>query len=498
MGFKEDADFSRFVSMGAAGTAKVGRVLRDKYGHRPVELERYAMANKVWQTKVKRLRLPDLVCLRCGCRVESRAKSKLGIIMSHSDKTERAWNDGGMRGSDLYAFVRVDLSNGTPKVGEPIFFSSESMNSAADLARRSTPKAASEGSEVTMTWPTWVPNRSGVVQEIDIKGRIVCRWDDGSTLRYWQWRNWGGDRRCLYVKPGSRITAEESMVAGVVPLPESLACAGDIWDLPKALRAKEKTEQYAAIKATGILHRDELGESLVRIEAEEEDWRIRLEAIAALARLKPEVWTHRISTLADVANSRDEVRMEAVFTLSEISTDEASQALVAIAKNTENPVELRASAAWGLGRGVYPRPDLLLPLTLSKEPLMSLHAIVALKSIPDQSIPDLVAALGSDDDRIAASAARVMLRHECVDALLDAVRKGGRPRLWALGALGDLAPDLVRSVARATLDDETKQALEPMWLAQHDWLRRDVGRDGLEALDVQTVRFDPVTLTLDE
>ena len=86
MGFKEDASFARFVSMGAAGTAKVGQVLRNEHGHRPVELERYAMANKVWQTKVKRLRLPDLVCLQCGLRVESRAKSKLGIILSHSER----------------------------------------------------------------------------------------------------------------------------------------------------------------------------------------------------------------------------------------------------------------------------------------------------------------------------------------------------------------------------------------------------------------------------
>lgn len=70
MGFKEDADFARFVSMGAAGTAAVAVNLREEHGHNPIELERYAMSNKVWQTKVKRLRLPDLVCVRCGRRIE--------------------------------------------------------------------------------------------------------------------------------------------------------------------------------------------------------------------------------------------------------------------------------------------------------------------------------------------------------------------------------------------------------------------------------------------
>ena len=89
MGFKEDADFARFVSVGAIGTAAVADRLRDRYDHHPIELERYAMSNKVWQTKVKRLRLPDLLCVRCGLRVESRAKSKLKIMLSHSDSPGR-------------------------------------------------------------------------------------------------------------------------------------------------------------------------------------------------------------------------------------------------------------------------------------------------------------------------------------------------------------------------------------------------------------------------
>ena len=83
MGFKEDADFARFVSMGAIGSAAVASHLRSRLGHQPIELERYAMANKVWQTKVKRIRLPDLLCVRCGLRIESRAKSKLAVVLSH-------------------------------------------------------------------------------------------------------------------------------------------------------------------------------------------------------------------------------------------------------------------------------------------------------------------------------------------------------------------------------------------------------------------------------
>lgn len=60
MGFKEDEDFARFLTMGAYAAAAVSDDL-DARGHRIIELERYAKANKIWSIKVKRLRLPDLL-----------------------------------------------------------------------------------------------------------------------------------------------------------------------------------------------------------------------------------------------------------------------------------------------------------------------------------------------------------------------------------------------------------------------------------------------------
>lgn len=493
MGFKEDADFARFVSMGAAGTAAVGRFLRDVHGHRPVELERYAMANKVWQTKVKRLRLPDLVCLQCGRRIESRAKSKLGIIMSHSDRPGRAWNQGGMRPSDFYAFVRADTSGKRPVVGQPTFFTSEALNEAFVSAKRSAPKAASEGSEVTLTWPSWVPSRSGTVHEVDDQGRIVCHWDDGGASAYWQWKKWDA-KGYLYVSPGAHFTAGETMVAGVVPPAEALDCPGEEWDIAAALHDSDEAERYAAIKAVGILGRTDFANSVEEIESSEPDWRIRLEARAALARLDPEKWTKQVIASADHTASREEARMEAVFALGEIPTDEAAAALALVASDAKNSTELRSAAAWGLGRGVHPRPDLLLPLTISNEPIVSLHAIVAMETLPAALVPELLARLCSADDRIAASAAHLLSRHKAAKPLLDAAGRGGSGRDWALSALGDLPPALVRDAVPGRLDFETERALQPLWLGHRDWLRQDDGRDGLEALDVQTVRFDPVDL----
>ena len=215
MGFKEDADFARFVSVGAIGTAAVADRLRDRYGHQPIELERYAMANKVWQTKVKRLRLPDLLCVRCGLRVESRAKSKLKIMLSHSDAPGRKWDDGGMRDEDLFAFLLADINQDPPHCGAPIFFATGALRASITQARRSAPKAASEGSEVTLTWPCWVPAKRGRFVHVDNEDRIVFEGDDGKVQRYWHWRNWAGPR-FVYSKRGEFFQGDEKVLAGVV------------------------------------------------------------------------------------------------------------------------------------------------------------------------------------------------------------------------------------------------------------------------------------------
>ena len=67
--------------MGAAGARQVMSQMTAA-GFQPIELERYCTSNKIWTTKVKRLRLPDILCVRTGTRIEVRAKSDLKIRMS--------------------------------------------------------------------------------------------------------------------------------------------------------------------------------------------------------------------------------------------------------------------------------------------------------------------------------------------------------------------------------------------------------------------------------
>jgi len=133
--FKQNEDFLRYLTMGAVGSAAVARYLNGRQGHRVVELERYTMANKIWATKVKRLRLPDLMCLDCGMRVEARAKSKLEIKMSDSETPGRAWY-ASLRGQDLIAFLHGHWEGNTVvPAGRPEFFTVEAMRAAKGLSR---------------------------------------------------------------------------------------------------------------------------------------------------------------------------------------------------------------------------------------------------------------------------------------------------------------------------------------------------------------------------
>jgi len=493
MGFKEDADFARFVSMGAVGTAAVARHLRDQHGHMPIELERYAMANKVWQTKVKRLRLPDLACVRCGRRVESRAKSKLGIILSHSDTPGREWHAGGMRPADWYVFLKADLSVFPPYAGAPIYFTADDLAASVEGARRSAPKAASEGSEVTLTWPAWVPPKSGWFRGIDDDARIVCEWDDGRMTRYWHWRNWP-EPRYTYLDPDDFIVGDETVVAGVVAAVSELDCPGELWDLVADLAATDAADRYAAIKAAGATNRVDLAPGLMAIaENPEEDWRVRVEAYGSLARVQPEAWTDRLHALAADPEGAAEQHIEAVFVLSEIPTEEAATALAAVASNGDLAVEVRSASAWGLGQGAAPSPHLLLPITVDHDPFVALHAITAIDDLPDALAPTLIGWMAEPDERRAAIAAQLLQRHRKVAALLDAADTNAEARLWALRALGDLAPAVVRLQAGDRLTPDLVGILEPMWRGQSDWLRTE-GAEGLEALDIQKVRFDPTTL----
>jgi len=492
VGFKEDAQFARYVTMGAVGTAAVARDLRTRFGHNPIELERYAMANKVWGVKMKRMRIPDLVCTDCGRRVESKAKTKLEVKLSHSGTPGREWNAGGMRDQDVFAFVRVSGSGESAStVGEPGYFTRGGLQRAVGHVRQGGRKAASEGSEVDLSWPVWVPSVDGTLVELE-NDEVIFTTADGKRKKYWQSRNW--PERHLYLSEGEAFIGKSTIVAGVIESISDLTCTGASWDIGRDLAAQDADDRYAAVKAAGVSSTGAVVDPLVVIaEDGKEDWRIKLEAMASLARLDDAaMW---VTPIAEVGSDTDRdvaEQMEAVFILSEIPASEAADALNAIGQaQTDRHEEVRAAAVWGLGTGAARAGELALAFTTDPNDRVALHAAAAIQELPSAAIKTLRTWLREGDARAASVAAALLAHHDQIEVLLDAAAEDGAARLWAMRALGDLSPAKVKERADGRLTREMLEALAPLWVQHEDWLRTAENEGALPLLAEQQVRFEP-------
>ena len=147
MGFKVDTSFLRFLTMGALGVQRVAAEFRAR-GFEPIDLERYCDSNKIWATKVKRLRMPDLLCIRTGLRIEVRAKRNLQIRMSDApNNPERTW-DAGCRDEDIVALIAcADGPDGPVPADGAMCFTVQALRESVAQSKLGLPKSASEGAE---------------------------------------------------------------------------------------------------------------------------------------------------------------------------------------------------------------------------------------------------------------------------------------------------------------------------------------------------------------
>jgi hypothetical protein len=170
--YKTDTSFLEKISIGAIGTSRVFENLHQQ-GHTPIELERGSMSFKIWKTiKIKRIRVPDILCIDCNLRVESRAKTGLEISMSHSfADPSRGW-DYGLQDDDFVALVVCQ------RVGDkPIDWQAENLVqyvAVTDLRIAQNrdhvinvkPKGAQEGFEVRVMWPASIAKSNGIIVEL--------------------------------------------------------------------------------------------------------------------------------------------------------------------------------------------------------------------------------------------------------------------------------------------------------------------------------------------
>jgi hypothetical protein len=479
MAFKSSSSFLRFVTMGASGVRQTLQVLRSK-GFSPIELERYSSSNKIWATKIKRLRMPDLLCVRTGLRVEVKAKSDLAIKMSHaSNNVDRAW-DAGMRDEDLIAFVACREEDGHPRASEEVnFFATGALRASRELARLGPPKSAADGAERDLEWPSYVAQYDGEVLEAPLGNGAASA---GSRLRL-RFEPSPGVFRTLtynlrgkvpYVRSGDRFRGCETILAAVPTGKADLTqYLRRHYDPIAELTQGEVIDRYAAIKA--LPHRAELGniarDLLVSRIREESDARVRLEAAGSAARFGAPDGERFLRDHA-MGDGPADLRMEAVFILTELRTNLGPSVLLEVANAPDAPTEIRQAAVWGLGFAGHERYDLLLPYLDDEDENVALHAISAFgPHAPPHLVRELVHCLDERNPRLAAasSQALLMIDSDLAIDVLASVLHDSYCRTWALVSLGQFAPMRVRARVR---DEEALQAVAPLLRAFSDenWL----------------------------
>jgi hypothetical protein len=453
MGFKVDTSFLRFLTMGALGVRQVAAELRAR-GFEPIELERYGTSNKIWATKVKRLRLPDLLCARTGLRAEVRAKSDLKIRMSDAPKNPQRMWDAGLRSEDLVALIACsDGPDGNPTpANHAVYFSVGALRASVGYSTLGPPKSASEGAERDRTWPAVVPTRPGRVLSANGDKLVVMMEGDNSPTRK---QTYTLNGKHTYVAVGDRFQADTTIVAGA---PESLADLDsrlrDIYNPIDQIQSADPLDRYAGIKA--LRFRPDLhGQAADVLEATLDtdlDGRVSLEAAATATVLGLTSGEDRLTAVLWGEGSA-ELSMEAILILTELKTPFARHELRRAADQFTGD-ERRQAAIWGLGKAGLKSYSDLVPFISDREENVAYHAIVAFGSdAPRPVIERLVEILIAGEPRSASAASetlRVIGSAETLACLVQAANECRGGMDWLLATLGRLPPDMVRQRLRGT------------------------------------------------
>lgn len=349
MNFKADWSFLEKISMGAVSSREVIKQL-NSCGHQIIELERYSTSNKIWSTKIKRLRLPDLICLKCGRRIESRAKSNLDVRMSDNENNPaRRW-DAGLSDKDLVAFIQCSKDeNGWYPAKTVNYFDAKSMRDTVGKSKLGEPKSAGEGAERDRVWPTTIPSKDGEVTDIITladKVQIKVKYDNGSRPYTYSIKKDKGYH--VYVNVGDHFEANATMIAGVPTNKTNMDSCCTTYNFLNDLRSTVKEIRYAGVKALGYLAKNSTNiNELKSLLLTEVDHRIKLEIYASLLRLGEDLWDEFKCYAMSI--SEEMYRFEYVLILGELSVlSKATDELCRIALDSSYDSELRSAAAWGI------------------------------------------------------------------------------------------------------------------------------------------------------
>lgn len=487
MGFKTDTSFLRFLTMGAVGVRQTIAHLR-AHGFEPIELERYCSSNKIWMTKVKRLRLPDLLCVKTGLRVEVRAKSDLKIRMSDApNNPDRTW-DAGLGDEDIVALISVqEYETGMHAADTPVYFTVGSLRASVATSRLGPPKSASEGAERDRTWPSVVPSRGGRVKSVNSEKLVVEFNDSQGPIRS---QTYTLNGKTSYVHPDETFLARSSMLAGAPATLANLTTYQNLSYNPlQDLGSTNAVDRYAAAKA--LRFRAELSSNataaLEAALAGEADDRVALEFAATLAALGSSIGREKIEEFI-TGDGRADLRMEAVLILTEIADEFARSQLLDVANNTQfSGNEIRQAAVWGLGRSGLKKYSDLIPFIADPDENVAMHAIVAFSGDASSGVIDeLIGVLLEGNPHHAAAASRALSQiggSLVVQRLISTADNGSD---WVVATLGQMPPELVKAALGGT---SLAARVAPLLLlnSNANWLMNDNRVTDLAFLERQTV-----------
>ena len=399
--FKTDDSFLRKLAVGAAGTNATIDMLKE-YGFNPIELERGSTGFKIWKKiKIKRVRVPDILCLDTGLRFESRGKTKLEISMSHSMNNEKRRWDYGMREDDIVSVMLLHQEQDNPAKVElmsPIhFITVKDMKYAFDLEQveLSKPKGVEEGSEVRAIWISKASNSDSIV--IEVTDKKMCLQPKCGGRNQTVQLSAKRDKFKLYpqVNEGDEVLKNQ-IVASVVPL-------STIIDRPKTvsedyfikkLDSKSLSERYAASKALRYRGYNKATDKLRELMTDpDEDIYVQLEAAAALAvKNDMDAWSFMGNKLRRPPEQVPlETQLETVIVLSELTDARSEDLIINVLRDMNCDDELRAGAAWALGQFVSKKSASALVDTFNSTPTeIKIEAARALLRIADPQVDFLV------------------------------------------------------------------------------------------------------------
>jgi len=476
--YKTDTSFLEKISIGAVGTRRVFDDLKQQ-GHAPIELERGSMSFKIWKAiKIKRIRVPDILCIDCGSRVESRAKTELTVSMSHSfTNRERGW-DYGLEDDDFVALVVCRRAGDRPidwEAGNLVqYIAVGGLRKAqnAGLAVGVQPKGAEEGFEARITWPSSTASAVGRMKEVSEERLQYQRQSDGRTITLRLSKQ--GLLLTPLVKEGDPVVPNQ-ILASVVPILQQFPCSKGMTerDYVTSLSSSSLSDRYMASKALSYFHSTDSSEALAnKITDTKDHIYVCLEAAASLVRRGDGRGVAFIESC--LSDQYLENRLEAAIILGEIGGQVASKILIQTLRDGEQHPEVRAGAAWALGElRDGSTINALIDSFVAVEDSIRIEAARALAKLASEFTSDIVKELlkSAESQRPGIAWALSKASRFTIEELLGMLVDDDIRR-WIAYIVGTQAPeDYIGQIeALRSQDPEVYFAVTVLWHIMSSWV----------------------------